>query len=157
MPVPAAWGSAEADIPAKAPLLARWWQRLGDPQLDALIAEAVAANLDVATAKARIREARASYREAGGALYPSVEGSSSATRSRNGSDHGGSDVSGHFQAGFDATWELDLFGANRRRLEAARYGMEAAEEELRAPLRPLVGAVAPNDRKSVVEGQRVYV
>src|SRR3546814_19728156 len=42
-----------------------------------------------------------SYREAGGALYPSVEGASSATRSRNGSDHGGSDVSGHFQAGVD--------------------------------------------------------
>src|SRR3546814_4974481 len=39
----------------------------------------------------------------------------------------GSDVSGHFQAGFDVTWELDLFGANRRRLEAARYGMDAAE------------------------------
>lgn len=142
--VPAAWGSAEADTPATAPLLARWWQRLGDPQLDALIAEAVAANLDVATAKARIREARASYREAGGALYPSVEGSSSATRSRNGSDHGGSDVSGHFQAGFDATWELDLFGANRRRLEAARYGMDAAEEELRATLLTLVGDVATN-------------
>src|SRR3546814_5427694 len=87
-----------------------------------------------------------SYREAGGALYPSVEGSSSATRSRNGSDHGGSDVSGHFQTGFDATWELDLFGANRRRLEAARYGMDAAEEELRATLLTLVGYVA--DRKS---------
>src|SRR3546814_11305330 len=64
MPVPAAWGSAEADIPAKAPLLARWWQRLGDPQLDALIAEAVTANLDVATAQARVREARARYRAA---------------------------------------------------------------------------------------------
>src|SRR3546814_16012045 len=44
-------------------------------------------------------------REAGGALYPSVEGASSATRSRNGSDHGGSDVSGHFQAGFDRSEE----------------------------------------------------
>src|SRR3546814_10961937 len=132
MPVPAAWGSAEADIPAKAPLLARWWQRLGDPQLDALIAEAVAANLDVATAKARIREARASYREAGGALYPSVEGSSSATRSRNGSDHGGSEVSGHFQTGFSATWALDLFVANRHLLEATRHGLDAPEAEVRA-------------------------
>src|SRR5690606_39296128 len=58
--VPAAWDGAGPATPAAAPRLAQWWERLGDPRLDALIAEAVAGNLDVATAKARIREARAS-------------------------------------------------------------------------------------------------
>src|SRR3546814_7566116 len=53
--VPAAWDSADEATPTGAPLLERWWRRLGDPRLDALIEEAVAGNLDVATAKARIR------------------------------------------------------------------------------------------------------
>src|SRR3546814_12950730 len=47
-----------------------------------------------------------------------------------------------FQAGFDASWELDLFGGNGRQVEAAGYGMEAAEQELRATLLTLVGDVA---------------
>ena len=142
--VPAAWGSAGVDIPAAAPRLAQWWQRLGDPQLDALVEEAVVGNLDVATAKARIREARAGFRQAGGALYPTVEGSGSATRTRDGVQKKGTEVSSHFQAGFDASWELDLFGGNGRRLEAAGYGLQAAEQELRATLLTLVGDVATN-------------
>ncbi|HMA14819.1 MAG: efflux transporter outer membrane subunit [Bacteroidota bacterium] len=142
--VPAAWDSAGPATPASAPRLAQWWQRLGDPQLDALIAEAVAGNLDVATAKARIREARASYRQAGGALYPSLDGSTSAARQRSGSESRGTEVSSQFQAGFDAAWELDVFGANYRRLEAAGYGLEAAGQELRATLLTLVGDVATN-------------
>ena len=142
--VPAGWDSAGPATPAAAPQLARWWRRLGDPQLDALIAEAVAGNLDVATAKARIREARAGVSQAGGALYPSIDGSGSATRQRSGSDSRGTEVSGQFQAGFDASWELDLFGANRRRLEAARYGLDAAAEDLRSTLLTLVGDVATN-------------
>src|SRR3546814_19126344 len=46
-----------------------------------------------------------------------------------------------FQAGFDASWELDLFGGNGRQVEAAGYDMEAAEQELRATLLTLVGDV----------------
>src|SRR3546814_3221673 len=94
--VPAAWDSADEATPTGAPLLERWWRRLGDPRLDALIEEAVAGNLDVATAKARIREARASYRQAGGVLYPAVDGTTSATRRRSGSDTGGSELSSQF-------------------------------------------------------------
>ena len=142
--LPAAWDSAGAETPAAGLQLARWWQRLGDTQLDALVEEAVAGNLDVATAKARIRESRASYREAGGALYPAVEGSASADRGKNGSAKGSGDVSSQFQAGFDASWELDIFGANRRRVEAAFYGMDAAEEELRSTLLTLIGDVTAN-------------
>ncbi|RVA66471.1 efflux transporter outer membrane subunit, partial [Mesorhizobium sp. M7A.F.Ca.CA.001.08.2.1] len=47
-----------------------------------------------------------------------------------------------YQAGFDASWELDLFGANRRGVEAARYGLNASQEELRSTLLTLVGDVA---------------
>nr|WP_246548686.1 efflux transporter outer membrane subunit [Ancylobacter oerskovii] len=146
--MPAHWGSSKPKTAPRPPELAQWWKRLRDPTLDGLIDEAVAGNLDVATAKAKIREARASYRQAVGTLLPSVDGSGSATRNDNGSNvssDGDVTISGPFtqyQAGLDASWEVDLFGANRRAVEAARYGLDAAEEDLRATLLTLVGDVA---------------
>lgn len=145
LPLPAAWGQARTAKSSKPPALAEWWRRLNDPMLNALIQEAVAGNLDVATAKAKIREARASYRQAVGALFPSVEGSGSATRARSTSSSSGSNETySQFQAGLDASWELDLFGANKRAVEAAGYGMDASEEELRSTLLTLIGDVASN-------------
>ncbi|TGR97641.1 RND transporter, partial [Mesorhizobium sp. M2E.F.Ca.ET.209.01.1.1] len=108
--------------------LSQWWQRLRDPQLNMLVAEAVAGNLDVVTAKAKIREARASYRQSVGKLLPSAEGSASATRNRTAATSSGTATSttyDQYEAGFDASWELDLFGANRRSVEAASYGLDA--------------------------------
>ena len=145
--LPTQWGAARQAKPAKPPELKQWWLRLRDPTLTALVDEAVSGNLDVATAKARIREARANYRQSGGALFPSVDGSASATRNRSAaSSTTGSSAStdNQFRAGFDARWELDLFGANRRAVEAAGYGMDAAEEELRSTLLILIGDVASN-------------
>ncbi len=141
--LPAAWSDAGKAAPSRPPGLAEWWRRLNDPLLDELVAEAVAGNLDVATSKANIREARASHRQSAGALFPSAGGSASATRNRSASASSGSgDTYSQFRAGFDANWEIDLFGANRRAVEAARYGMDAAEEELRATLLTLIGDVA---------------
>jgi NodT family efflux transporter outer membrane factor (OMF) lipoprotein len=137
--LPMKWARGGAVKPSKPPELSQWWQRLGDPMLDELIGEAVAGNLDVAAAKARIREARASYRQTVGGLFPSSSGSGAATRSKSGGD-----ISSQFQAGLDASWELDLFGGNKRAVEAARYGMDAAEEELRAALLTMIGDVASN-------------
>jgi len=143
--LPSRWGSTAQTKPSRPPELAGWWRRLNDPLLDSLMQEAVTGNLDVATAKAKIREARASYRQAVGALFPSVDGSGSATRAKSaasGADTGS--TYSQYQAGFDASWELDLFGANRRAVEAARYGMDAADEDLRSTLLTLIGDVASN-------------
>ncbi|RWC45522.1 efflux transporter outer membrane subunit [Mesorhizobium sp.] len=143
--VPAKWSDQTSSRPAKPPQLSKWWQRLRDPELNALVEEAVAGNLDVATAKAKIREARASYRQSAGTLFPSVDGSGSATRNKDSTSTSGgtaTDPYSLYQAGFDASWELDLFGANRRSVEAARYGLDASEEELRSTLLTLVGDVA---------------
>ncbi|WP_420909610.1 efflux transporter outer membrane subunit [Kaistia nematophila] len=137
--LPMKWSAGSAVKPSKPPELSQWWQHLGDPMLDDLVNEAVAGNLDVATAKASIREARASYRQTVGTLLPSANGSGAATRSKSNGD-----VSSQFQAGLDASWELDLFGGNKRAVEAARYGMDAAEEELRAALLTMIGDVASN-------------
>ena len=142
--IPAHWGSRKEQKPAKPPELSQWWLQLRDPLLNTLIAEAVEGNLDVALAKAKIREARATYREQKGTLLPAADSSASITRTRSASADGSSDASVYtqYQGGFDASWELDLFGGNRRGLEAAQYKADAAEEELRDTLVTLVGDVA---------------
>ncbi|RWC34700.1 MAG: efflux transporter outer membrane subunit [Mesorhizobium sp.] len=143
LPMPANWTGQKPAKAARPAQLSKWWQNLRDPELNTLVEQAVAGNLDVATAKARIREARASYRKSVGTLFPSAEGSGSATRSKDSSStSSSSDPYSLYQAGFDASWELDLFGANRRSVEAARYGLDASEEELRSTLLTLVGDVA---------------
>ncbi|MFN5689641.1 TolC family protein, partial [Bradyrhizobium sp.] len=146
--VPNSW-SSDRGRPAPALKLAQWWHNLADPQLDQLITEAVGGNLDVASAKARIREARATQRQAIGALFPSISGTGSATETRSASSSTGGVAIGpttysQYQAGFDSSWELDLFGANRRAVEAASYGVDAADDDLRATLLTLIGDVASN-------------
>ncbi|MGE4372192.1 MAG: efflux transporter outer membrane subunit [Xanthobacter sp.] len=148
--LPESWNADGKSAQVTPPQLANWWKTLSDPTLNALMDEAVANNLDVATARARVREARASYRQQVGSLFPAVDGSASYTRGDNGSRTGTdgvverSGVYSQYQAGLDASWELDLFGANRRAVEAERYGAQAAEDDLRATLLTLVGDVATN-------------
>nr|WP_245926897.1 efflux transporter outer membrane subunit [Breoghania corrubedonensis] len=142
--MPASWAHSGKEHPKGIPDLEHWWTRLNDPILNDLIEEAVDGNLDVATAKARIRQARASYRQATGDLFPTLDGTAAGTRSKSSTqtDSGKGNVSNLFDAGFDASWELDIFGANRRAKEAARYSVDAAEENLRDVLLTLVGDVA---------------
>ncbi|WP_419785655.1 efflux transporter outer membrane subunit [Pseudodesulfovibrio sp.] len=149
MDTPKAWN--EIQDSGKEPLadLKKWWTSLGDPVLNQLIERAVDGNLDVASAQARVREARAAYRQAGGALLPSLDGNAAATRNGYGktsasATNGKSNYYNSFNAGFDASWELDLFGANKRAREAAKYGLDAAHEDLRSTLLTLIGDVALN-------------
>ncbi|UVK51736.1 efflux transporter outer membrane subunit [Mesorhizobium sp. AR02] len=143
LPMPANWSGEKPTKSVQPAQLSQWWQRLRDPQLNTLVEEAVAGNLDVATAKAKIREARASYRQSAGTLLPSVDGSGSVTRNKSAETTSGTNsIYAEYQSGFDASWELDLFGSNRRGVEAARYGVDAAQEELRSTLLTLVGDVA---------------
>ncbi|MFS8036641.1 efflux transporter outer membrane subunit [Xanthobacter sp. AM11] len=150
LPLPAHWGTNAPPHPQAAPDLKAWWRRMGDPVLDALIAESVAGNLDVATAKAQVRAARATYRQQVGGLFPQVTGNASGTRGDSGGGVGsGGDVTvdnsyGEYQAGLDASWEIDLFGANRRGVEAAAFGVDASVDDLDAVLLTLVGDVASN-------------
>lgn len=132
----------EPDAPVARSDLAEWWKGFHDPLLDALVEEAVAGNLDVTAARAAIREARASLRQRGALLAPEVDAGASAARTRSGGGPDGeSRTRNSFRAGFDAGWELDLFGGNSRAVEAATRGLEVAENDLRATLLTLVGEV----------------
>ncbi|MCF8481938.1 MAG: efflux transporter outer membrane subunit [Rhodospirillum sp.] len=117
--------------------LAAWWTRMGDPLLDDLVRQAVEGNLDVASAKARVREARAARDKAVGGLWPSGGGSGSVSQAKSGT----ASAATSFSLGLDASWELDLFGGNRRAVEGAERSTEAAEWELRATLLTLIGDV----------------
>ncbi|WP_155269210.1 efflux transporter outer membrane subunit [Brucella anthropi] len=134
---PAGWNS-KAD--KRAPQLGDWWKNLKDPVLDQLIADGIAGSPDVATAKAKVRQTRANYTSAGGALDPQLDGSGSFTRS----DSGTTLASNQSSMGFKTQWELDLFGGNRRGVEAAYYNVESANEQLRAALVTLIGDIATN-------------
>ena len=132
--IPDRWGATAERRPAPKP--AEWWRQFSDPALNRLVEEAVAGNLDVAQAKARIREARAAREQAVGALLPDLGAGGSATRSRSAQVTRNS-----FRAGFDTSWELDLFGARDRALEASTYGVEVAFDDLDDVLLTLIGDV----------------
>ncbi len=142
--LPMRWHHATGEPSVATTALGEWWRDLRDPLLDQLMTRAVDGNLDVAAAKAKIRAARALRREATGALQPTLDGTASAKREQATatSTPSGSRVSSQFQAGFDASWELDLFGANARSVEAATANVAATEADLDATLLTLVGDVA---------------
>ena len=133
-------GSGEWIAPAPtAPVDLTWWHSLNDPTLDELMQTALAHNLDVKGAEARLREARASRDAVGGRRLPQLDASGSATRNA-WSENGPIPVQrvpgferdyNLFEAGFDASWEIDLWGHSSRALEAARARAEGADEARR--------------------------
>lgn len=146
--LPERWSSGEAAV-ASAPeeqahQLARWWRRLGDPQLDQLIDEALAGSTDLRLAQARLRQARAARTQAASAYFPTVTASAGASRSKNAAAVSAMPVRTLYDAGFDASWEIDLFGGTRRAVEAAGADLEASEAELNDTRVSLVAEVAQN-------------
>ena len=118
--------------------LSQWWTAFHDAELESLIARALSANLDLQTAASRVREAREQEIIAGAAGTPNISAAGNVDHLHSGrnflsqfsgnpaasSSGGGTDVS-IYSLGFDATWELDVFGGVRRSVEAAKAGSEA--------------------------------
>ena len=135
----------------------RWWQVLHNPQLNWLIEQAIASNPDIEIALTRVQEARLQQNVLLGAMLPTVTGrggiatgsAGDLMRSRAGrvlragdSTHGFTAISR--MAGFDASWELDLFGKLQRSLEAAIYDAEAQIDLRNAVLITVIADVARN-------------
>jgi outer membrane protein, multidrug efflux system len=124
--VPEAWSAADVAAKAGATSLAQWWVRFDDPLLSRLIVQALQANTRVNSAQAALRQARALRDAAAATLLPIVGSSASAQRSTSGND----DASNRFQAGFDASWELDFFGVNRSALRSSEAAARASAASL---------------------------
>lgn len=145
-PFPAQWN---APLPHGGSLatLADWWRQLDDPLLVELIGAAEAASPNVASAAARVAEARSTRVQAGAALLPSLDGTASASRGTSGFSSGapstgssgssssaggtGSSLSAStpvttLQAGLQSKWEVDLFGRLRADRDAAQAKQDSA-------------------------------
>lgn len=115
----------------------RWWTAYGDPQLDALVAEALAGSPSVAQAQARILQARGAAQAAGAALLPTLSGQGSAGLTKQSYNTGpppefvphGWKSTGSLALSGD--FDLDLWGRNRSALAAATSEAEAAEADAR--------------------------
>ena len=161
---PAAWsgldtfGPLQTSTAVAAPAaLAAWWSIFNDPSLTSLVEKALAANLDLKIAEARVRQARAAWGTAFAGLWPAVNSSASYTRSHESPPSTGAATGSQgagtagsttheirtdlFQAGLDAAWELDIFGGTRRSVEAADADLQAAEDNRRSVLVSLAAEV----------------
>lgn len=125
--VPATWTTAaRAGAPSSIASLAQWWQRFNDPLLSTLVTQALQANTSVKSAQAALLQARAQRDIQAATLMPGVTGVASAQRSRTGS----AGTSNVFNAAFDASWEPDVFGANRSALNATESDAQASATSL---------------------------
>ena len=136
----------ESTIPLKDLM---WWKKFNDPILDQLIEQAGQSNLDIELALARIREGRANVSSSESAFSPSLTASGSIKRSKYGqnaaaSEKTSSTISTSVTSGFDASWEIDVFGKLRRAEESAEANLESVVEDGRAVILSLLGEVALN-------------
>jgi outer membrane protein TolC len=159
--IPTAFGTASltpaiAGAPAGAEFV-RWWDSLHDPQLSRLVEWAIAGNPDIEIALTRVQEARLQQNVLLGAMLPTVAGrggiatgsAGDLMRSRAGLALRAGDSTSGFRAisrmaGFDASWELDLFGKVQRSLEAAVDDAEAQIDLRNAVLITVIADVALN-------------
>jgi outer membrane protein, multidrug efflux system len=131
-----------------------WWKTLNDAKLNSLIDRAVENNPDVLAAEARIREARGNRGIQVSGFFPDVGAQGSYTHTRESQNlpglselgEGGVAIPGLesdlWQAGFDMSWEIDVFGGTRRAVEAAKYNVQAAKWDRRDVLVSLLAEVA---------------
>jgi NodT family efflux transporter outer membrane factor (OMF) lipoprotein len=123
--------------PEAARQLDQWWTGFKDPTLDKLVETAIADNLDLKIAEQHLVEARAQRETAAAGFLPTLDASASAERQRYSTElkfppYGG--VFNTYQAGFDASWEIDVFGKTRRAVESADATVEMTNEDRRDTL-----------------------
>jgi NodT family efflux transporter outer membrane factor (OMF) lipoprotein len=155
---PARWSRLDGSMTnaGAAGDLSRWWRRLNDPLLSALVDEALRQSFDLRKAQAKLRESRARRAVADAARFPTVEATASASRTGliasagqggptgilGGAGNSATITGNQFSAGFDASWEVDVFGGVRRGVEAAVADTQSTEASLQDTRVSLVAEVA---------------
>jgi len=142
-------GEHAVSQPQATPINARWWEIFQDPLLSALIDRATSDNLDLKMAGTRLAQSRAARQVVAGDRLPSVSAGGDYQRARgssvgllDASNKGGKSAYNLFEGGFDAFWELDLWGRVQREVEAADASVEVADNDRRAVLLSLQAEVA---------------
>lgn len=120
-----AQGTGGSPRPADAAQLATWWRQFDDPQLAALVEQALARNTSLRSAQATLREARAARAATEAATRPQLGLGASASRSRSGGVTGNA-----FRLAGDASWEPDFSGAQSAGVQAAEADVDAAQADL---------------------------
>jgi NodT family efflux transporter outer membrane factor (OMF) lipoprotein len=146
---PVANGLSENPVPSSS-----WWTAFHDAELDSLVQRAEGSNLDLRAAEARLRQARALHEGSAADFWPSIGASGSYARAKQSQNQpliGELPLPPNFpfeysvyQAGFDASWEIDLFGGKRRSLEAATAEWQGAIEARNDAMVSLLAEVARN-------------
>jgi len=129
-----------------------WWEMLDDEILNGLIADAKVNNHNLEVAYWRVRQARASRDFTTGKYYPEIDALGSYTRARKSDNATAPPPAGRksndpfnlHSAGFDAVWEIDIWGQNRRAVESAQASLEAQIESYHDVLISLYAEVARN-------------
>ncbi|MBM3618299.1 MAG: efflux transporter outer membrane subunit [Alphaproteobacteria bacterium] len=127
------WRESSAVSAEAAAVNAEWWKNFQSAELNALMDEALAQNLDVRASLQRIAQSRAAVRVSGADLLPQA-GASAGTQSGTGGDS--------WSAGANVSYAIDLFGGNRANLAAARAGLRATEYDAEAIRLLVMGDVA---------------
>lgn len=130
-PLPAPPERFEAALPHHGGVsdLLDWWSQFDDPLMAQLVQSAQASSPSLQQALLRITQARASATSARSSLFPALDGSGSFTRNKTASAPGVDPITTNGALDADASWEIDLFGARRKALEAASLRLSARDAD----------------------------
>ena len=142
--VPARFQSSSAPQAANAADLANWWDTFDDPVLTLLVEQALAANSNIDAAGARVRQARAALKSTRAGSWPTLEFGTSASRLMGVGPDAQIPDRTTYDAGFDARYELDLFGGQRRAVQASTADLAAVEANLHSTQLTIAAEVALN-------------
>ncbi len=146
-PVAATFAAAEPGVYSSGHAQVAFWRQFDDPMLDRLVGDALTANYSLRISLARLVQARALRNQSRFDLAPTVTGSGGYTKQRTATAQdpfGGPDTTSYYNAGFDATWELDFFGGVRRGIEAREAEMERQVANLHDAQVSVIAEVARN-------------
>jgi multidrug efflux system outer membrane protein len=138
---------ASNDIYSRAPTQAEFWKQFDDPVLNNMVGDALTANYDLRIALGRLVQARALRNESLFDLAPTVTASAGYTKQRTPAvenPFGGGYITKLYDAGFDATWELDFFGGVRRGIQARNAELEGEVANLHDAQVSVIAEVARN-------------
>lgn len=132
---------------SQEPVDLEWWSVFGDPLLEGFIRQAAKNNKDIDIALANLSRARALRGQERSALFPQVDAQAGASRTKSSdatTSNGNGEIRNLYDAGFDASWEIDIFGGNRRAIEAADARLESARADYHSVMLSTLSEVARN-------------